>query len=74
MDINGTRESSALPAPGPVGDVPWELRIGSDRIDVWFDQRGIHFRQREGGTTQGHLPWDLAIAMSLVPPERRPRV
>jgi hypothetical protein len=73
MDMNGTREFPAQAASGPVGDVPLELQIGSDRIDVWFDQRGIHFRQRDG-STQGHLPWDLAIAMSLVPAALRPRV
>ena len=50
-----------------VTDVPIELRIGAEVIDVWLDEDGIHFRQ-EGATAGGVLPWSIAIAMSLVPP------
>ncbi len=53
--------------------VPVELRIGPERIEVWLDQRGIHFRQDDGSVREGVLPWELAIAMSLVPGEWRRR-
>ena len=35
--------------------------------------RGIHFCQEEGSSRESLLPWDVAIAMSLVPVERRRR-
>ncbi len=69
MKINGTRKRMVSLASDE--RVPVELRIGQDRIDVWLDHRGIHFRQSGGGA--GDLPWDVALAMSLVPPDRRPR-
>ncbi len=53
--------------------VPVELQIGPERIDVWLDHRGIHFCQEEGSSRESLLPWDVAIAMSLVPVERRHR-
>ncbi len=53
--------------------VPVELRIGPERIEVWLDQRGIHFRQEEGSSRESLLPLDVAIAMSLVPGERQRR-
>ena len=64
MKMNGTRARLVPLGQGEL--VPIELRIGSDRIDVFIDQSGIHFRQ-EHGAARGHLPWDVAIAMSLVP-------
>ncbi len=51
---------------------PFELRIGTESVDVWLDDRGIHFRQGLGHCAEGMLPWDLAIAMSLVPESLRP--
>jgi hypothetical protein len=58
------------------GGVPLDLVIrhetGSDvgeTIRVWFDETGIHFRHSNGSRTEGHLPWSLAIAMSLLPPD-----
>ena len=71
MKMNGTRKRLLQLAHDPV--VPIELHIGSDRIDVWLDHSGIHFRQGDGRVTEGHLPWDVAIAMSLLPAELRPR-
>ena len=35
--------------------VPLELVIGRETIRVWLDDAGIH------------LPWSVAIAMSLIP-------
>ncbi len=64
---NGTRERLVPLAPDE--QVPVELQIGRERIEVWLDQRGIHFRQEDGPAREGLLPWDLAIAMSLVPGE-----
>jgi hypothetical protein len=40
-----------------------------ETIRVWFDEAGIHFRHSNGSRTEGHLPWSLAIAMSLLPPD-----
>ena len=47
-----------------------KLHIDGEMIDVWLDDTGIHFSQPDGTHTQGHLPWDIAIAMSLVPPHQ----
>jgi hypothetical protein len=47
--------------------------LGVETIQVWFDETGIHFRHANGSRTEGHLPWSLAIAMSLLPPDA-PRV
>jgi hypothetical protein len=47
--------------------VPLELVIGRETIRVWLDDAGIHFRHADGSHTEGHLPWSVAIAMSLIP-------
>lgn len=60
--------------PPDAQESPLELRIGQERVDVWFDDRGIHFRQSEGKHTEGLLPWDTAMAMSLVPRRLHPAV
>ena len=49
--------------------VPLELVIGRETICVWLDDAGIHFRHAEGSLAEGHLPWSVAIAMSLIPPD-----
>lgn len=58
--------------------VPLDLVItremGSDvvvgeTIRVWLDETGIHFQHANGSRTEGHLPWSVAIAMSLLPPD-----
>ena len=46
-----------------------ELVIGRETIRVWLDDAGIHFRHTDGSRTEGHLPWSVAIAMSLLPPD-----
>jgi hypothetical protein len=43
-----------------------ELLIGRETIGVSIDGAGIHFRHADGSGTEGHLPWSVAIAMSLV--------
>ena len=53
--------------------VQLELLVGRETIRVWLDDSGIHFRHTDGSRTEGHLPWSVAIAMSLIPPDR-PRV
>ncbi|HXZ84748.1 MAG TPA: hypothetical protein VEI82_04585 [Myxococcota bacterium] len=53
--------------------MPLELVIDGETIGVWLDDAGIHFRHADGSRTEGHLPWLLAIAMSLLPPHL-PRV
>ncbi len=49
--------------------VPLELVIGRETIRVWLDDAGIHFRHADGSNAEGHLPWSVAIAMSLIPPD-----
>ena len=63
----GPSGPQACSRPAQAG-FPVELRIGAETIDVWVDERGIHFRQ-EGATCASTLPWGQAIAMSLVPRE-----
>ncbi len=61
--------------PGPArsgAGASLELRIGQEVVDIWFDSQGIHFRHPRGKRTEGLLPWDVAMAMSLVPADRRP--
>ncbi len=53
--------------------VPLELVIGRETIRVWLDDAGIHFRHADGSPTEGHLPWSVAIAMSLIPADS-PRI
>ena len=53
------------------GLLPLELRIGSEIVSIWLDDKGIHFRHPIGGHTEGVLPWDVAMAMSLVPEHAR---
>ena len=43
--------------------------FAGETIRVWLDETGIHFRHSSGSRTEGHLPWSLAIAMSLLPPD-----
>src|SRR3990167_10943664 len=47
--------------------VPLELVIGRETIRVWLDDAGIHFRHSDGPPPEGHLPWSVGIAMSLIP-------
>ena len=49
--------------------VPLELVVGRETIRVWLDDAGIHFRHADGSSAEGHLPWTVAIAMSLIPPD-----
>ena len=51
------------------GGVPLELVIDGETIGVWLDESGIHFRHAHGSRTEGQLPWLVAIAMSLIPPD-----
>ena len=54
--------------------VPLDLILSSvggeagETIRVWLDETGIHFVS-EGSRAEGHLPWTVAIAMSLLPPD-----
>jgi len=69
MVIDGTRLGMVHPAAGE--GVPLELQIGDQRVGVWIDAQGIHFQPAANGLAGGLLPWDLALAMSLVPASRR---
>jgi len=71
MDSKAQQQSAPTRALGQGAVL--ELQIGRETVDIWFDDNGIHFRHAEGTKTEGLLPWDVALAMSLVPEEvRRP--
>ncbi len=70
MVIDGTRQGMVHPAAGE--GVPLELLIGEERVGVWLDGQGIHFQSASRGLNRGLLPWDVALAMALVPPGMRP--
>lgn len=70
MVIDGTRQGMVHPAAGE--GVPLELQIGDERVGVWLDGQGIHFQSASGGLNGGLLPWDVALAMALVPPGMQP--
>jgi hypothetical protein len=67
MVINGSRRGLVSMSDGE--GIPVELRIESEIIQVWLDHSGIHFLPVGRGITRGYLPWDIAIAMSLIPPD-----
>ena len=52
--------------------VPLQLQLGPERLEVWMDRDGLHFRQSDANSPVGYLSWERAIAMSLVPEEWRP--
>ena len=53
------------------GGVALKLSIDGELLNVWLDDTGIHFRHPSGTRTEGHLPWSVAISMSLLPPSLR---
>jgi len=65
MVIDGTRQGMVHPAAGE--GIPLELQIGEERVGVWIDDQGIHFQAGARGVDGGLLPWDVALAMALVP-------
>lgn len=69
MVIDGTRQGMVHPSDGE--GVPLELQIGEERVGVWIDGQGIHFQPADRGLNGGLLPWDVALAMALVPPGTR---
>ncbi len=42
-----------------------QLLVADECIEVRLDSNGIHFRHPGDSTTEGHLAWDVAVAMSL---------
>ena len=66
MERNATRRSG-VPLDLVIRDETGE--VAGETIRVWLDETGIHFRHSSGSRTEGHLPWSLAIAMSLLPPD-----
>ena len=65
-------DRSRLVALGGDEVVPLQLQLGPETVEVWLDCDGLHFRQPGQQSAVGHLPWERAIAMSLVPEEWRP--
>lgn len=68
MEMNGARQRLVTLARDEL--VPMELTIGCERIEVFLDHSGIHFQQQDS-PTKGHLSWELAIALALVPEQWR---
>lgn len=66
MERNGTRRRG-VPLDLVIRDESSE--VAGETIHVWLDETGIHFRHANGSRTEGHLPWSLALAMSLLPPD-----
>jgi hypothetical protein len=68
--------SAALLRPSSVSDddAALELAVGDEVIAVRIDRFGLHFRHRAGSSTEGHLPWDVALALSLLPDSLRARL
>jgi len=64
MKIHRNSRQSLVPLAEDEG-VPLELEIGRAQIQVWLDRGGINFKR--GAGAEGHLSWDMALAMSLVP-------
>lgn len=52
-------------------DAALELAVGGEVIEVRVGREGIHFRHARGGAPEGWLPWDVAIASSLLPESLR---
>ncbi len=65
MVINGSRRGLVSMSDGE--GIPVQLRIENETIQVWLDHSGIHFLPVGQGIARGHLPWEVAIAMSLIP-------
>ena len=61
--------ASVLPTDDESEKIGVDLKLcfGLEVIEVRLDAFGIHFSHEDGGA-QGHLPWDTALAMSLLPP------
>lgn len=66
MERKATRRSG-VPLDLVIRDESSEA--AGETIRVWLDETGIHFRHANGSRTEGHLPWSLALAMSLLPPD-----
>ncbi len=66
MDRDETRDPKG---EARIAGLSLKLYIDGEMIDVWLDDTGIHFSQPDGTTTRGDLPWGIAIAMSLLPPQ-----
>ena len=72
MLISGVQQGMVTPAA--CEGVPLEVKIGGECVGIWLDHTGIHFNQPGRGTVTGHLSWETAIAMSLIPPRLRPQL
>ncbi len=67
MENTGTLSAVLRPASSLGDDTALELAVGEEIIEVRVDRQGIHFRHPGGSAAEGLLPWDVAIAMSILP-------
>ena len=68
MERNAPR-TSGVPLELVIRNESGHSDAGGETIRVWFDDAGIHFRHSNGSRTEGLLPWSVALAMSLLPPD-----
>lgn len=72
MIDRGSAPAVLRPSSARQDDAALELTVGNEVIEVRVDQSGIRFRHPAPGSVEGHLPWEVAIALSLLPePLRR---
>jgi hypothetical protein len=67
MIDRGSARAMLRPASARVDDAALELAVGDEVIEVRVDRSGIRFRHPCPGSVEGHLPWDVALALSLLP-------
>jgi hypothetical protein len=71
MIDRGSAPALLRPSSAAKDDAALELAVGNEVIEVRVDRSGIRFRH-SGGSVEGHLPWEVALALSLLPePLRR---
>ncbi|MCP4007143.1 MAG: hypothetical protein GY725_23420 [bacterium] len=72
MEQNARHSETGLQPPMHIREgAAFKLYIGCEVIEVRFDARGICFRHADRSDTEGFLPWDTAIALSLLPEEMK---
>ena len=49
----------------------FELEVGQEIVEVRLDGEGIHFCHPDGDAHEGHIAWEVAIALSLLPEQMK---
>jgi hypothetical protein len=67
MIDRGSASAELRPSSSREDEAALELAVGNEVIEVRVDRSGIRFRHPRAGSVEGHLPWDVALALSLLP-------